>query len=194
MRIRAAPSLVACALLLAGTLALAQRSAPEVRLGDLALHEGGSVAVEGLAARVRTEGGRTRFDLLADGVALRATAPALALAEGAWVRAEGRLVRSAGALLLAIDDPADLRAGPAPARPLSWSEVAREPWSHLDEPIELAGTIAGGRLRSDDGHAVALTDGDWPRSGAFRVRGHLAYEPACLCIRLHAAEVRAWTP
>jgi hypothetical protein len=193
VRLRPRNAVAACALLLAASWTLAHREPPEVPLRELAPHEGGAVAVQGLATRVRTEEGRTRYELRADGVALRATAPALALAEGAWVRAEGRLVRSGGSLLLVSDEAAQVQAGQAPALPAAWAQVAARPWEHLDRPLELAGTLASGRLRGDDGQAVALAGQDLPRSGAARVRGHLAYDDGCLCFRLHAAEVLPWT-
>ncbi|HEX2066477.1 MAG TPA: hypothetical protein VHI93_06665, partial [Candidatus Thermoplasmatota archaeon] len=144
----------------------------------------GEVRVAGLAGQLRRFPGGWEAQLHANGTALPLRGQGEAgFADGDWVEAEGRVARSGGRLVLFAHRAEPTRLATGPATP-PWSAVAQDPaaWDH--RPLRLAGWIERGELRDRDGHAVRLAPGTWP-SGAAAVTGFLAYDPGCLCHRLH---------
>lgn len=191
--------LLAASILLVGGLAWSVTALPPpaVNLADAARWEGQSVQLEGWARDIRSGPEGLRFTLVDDGyaVAVRASGSIADVPlAGDRVQAAGRLGRWQGQLRLDVEEADAVRVvqGLAEATP-SWADLAQDPQAWLAKPIRLAGVVEGGRLH-DGSRSVALGDGPWPSQGAVQVLGVLRDDPACLCHRLDAREVRPWRP
>jgi hypothetical protein len=192
--------LLALCLLLVGLLSwsVAARPAPAVPLADAARWEGQTVRVEGWASGVEQDDGGLRLTLTDQGHTLQVHAPPLPPhgrpGLGDRVQAEGRLSRWQGILHLEADDASAIQplSGPRPVQP-SWHDLADAPdqWSGI--PVRLTGQVRDGQLLGE-GTALALGDGPWPESGSVQATGLLRFDPACVCHRLDAREVRPSTP
>jgi hypothetical protein len=191
---------LASALLMVGGLAwsLASVPPPVVELAEAARWEGQAVTLEGWVGGLRAGADGSRF-LLLDGtdsipVRLAAAGRDPGFGAGDRVQASGRLTRWLGELRLDVEDPAGVRltVGPAAAT-LTLDEIAADPQAWQGRLILLRGIAADGRL-SDGPRSVALGEGPWPQAGPVQARALLRWDQACLCHRLDAREVWAWTP
>lgn len=192
---------LATAILLVGGLAWSLADSPPVvaRLEEAARWEGQSVAFEGWAVDVRRDEAATRF-VLVDGthrVAVRVSDPDADLVAGDRVQVAGRLTRWQGDLRLDVEDHQAVRVLPGPSAGATatpaWHELAARPEDWTGRPLLLRGIVDGDVLR-EAGYSVAVGDGAWPAAGPVQVIGFLREDPACLCHRLDAREVRPWTP
>jgi hypothetical protein len=186
--------LLALCVLLVGLLSwsVAARPAPSVALADTAQWEGQTVRVEGWVAESR-EG---RLVLVDGGHRIQVDARLAGQRPGIGDRVEatGRLTRWQGFLRLELDEADGLRRleGPEPLHP-SWHDLAREPERWKGTLLGLKGTVRDGLLVGE-GASLALGDGQWPTAGPVLAIGLLRHDPACVCHRLDAREVRAWSP
>lgn len=192
------PLLALCVLLI-GLLSwsVAARPQPEVALADAARWEGQSVRTEGWASDLRVaRDGSLALTLVDGGQALQVDAPPSTAHPGIGDRVEaaGRLSRWQGALRLDVEGPTGLRIvdGPRPIQ-ASWQDLSASPDRWHGVSIRLHGQVVGERLIGD-GASLALGTGPWPQSGPVQATGLLRFDPACVCHRLDAREVRPWTP
>ncbi len=184
--------LVGLAVTFLGVLAAALHEAPLTRItpDQAPQFEGQQVTVAGVVTDVRPgPSGTTWFTLAAQGTTLDGHLDRpLAAPRGSWMEANGDLKRVRGNLVI-FADQVRFTAHPEVASP-SWSQMAAEPDGWSNRLIRIEGTVEG-RFLHGDGHSLRLGDGNWPREGAVRAVGVLAYEPVCLCHRLHADRVES---
>jgi hypothetical protein len=189
--------LLALSLLAFAALSTAVQVQPQAHIlpGEASLWEGQTVQVQGWVADLRTDDrGRARFSLAQQGTSLATIAEDARVEPGSFVVATGRIARLGGHLVLLVERPDGVAAGPAPdALPVALRDAAQDPAKWTDRLLALRGEVDAGRLR-DGSTSIALGEGPWPRRGAIEVDAFLRYDASCLCHRLDAREVRPWTP
>lgn len=177
-----------CLLGFAALAYVAEASPPPVLSpGQAAQWEGQPAAIRGVVQNLRILDGNERFDLVADGHAVATRLEMAGLREGLTVEVRGRLVRMGGVLTLLGDDVVPADAG---GRNVTLPTLARNPLAHVGRVMVVHGTIDHGSL-VQDGHRIALGEGEWPTQGAFESAATMDYHAPCGCYRLN--RVQPWT-